>query len=737
MSTFITALKGEYIKKRGTGLFWLAFGMGAFMPLVYAIVQIVKFEMGNENTDKIPYNYFTQYIGEMLGGYSQFFFPLFIIIAVSRITQTDHRNGGWQLMETMPISRWDIYASKLTMVLTASLISILSLIAVSFAAGGFALLFIEVPKVASFSFEFFAILKIVLRLFIAGLFFTCLQYMISVLITSFVWSILAGFFMLLGYLFLNVFNVLPPWYPLDILGHVGEFEKGSELGYPVTITETGSLVLALLVVYIGYNWYRFKGIKSAFFSRGKRAGMLAGVVAVTLLATYFIFTPKTTERYNKTIISGEIDSKQHFTNIVLTDQFISDTVAIIPVKDNKFHFELKKDIPLTAYRFVMNGSLNGTLFIGNNDSIYLNIKQYGKAIDAKITGTRLAENSYEDKKVKEVGLTYYYLENNQIEDVDMFSKQLYKDWTKNMESTSEFRTADNYVPGDDYIKQLKQIETLTHLNYWQRFLNMRKVAYPGKPTPESEQIKEIKKMVPLNNSALLASEEYFNYVRSLMIYKDETDTDENTKALKAIAKLAPGEFKDKMLVWQLRNSIREASSPEEREALVKDYAYSFSNKHFSQNILALNNTLSHIEKGRQAPAIALTGLDGQPASLVALKGKYLVIDVWATWCGPCKEESPYFEKLAIKYKGENIQFAAISTDHQIDKWFMEAKLKSKSVLQLHANDDNKFSNDYDVQSIPRFILIDDEGNVVNAEMPRPSDKTFEQVIRRELGLKEL
>jgi thiol-disulfide isomerase/thioredoxin len=122
---------------------------------------------------------------------------------------------------------------------------------------------------------------------------------------------------------------------------------------------------------------------------------------------------------------------------------------------------------------------------------------------------------------------------------------------------------------------------------------------------------------------------------------------------------------------------------------------------------------------------------------VALKGKYLVIDVWATWCAPCKEESPYFEKLAIKYKGENIQFAAISTDHQIDKWFMEAKLKSKSVLQLHANDDNKFSNDYDVQSIPRFILIDDEGNVVNAEMPRPSDKTFEQVIRRELGLKEL
>ena len=736
MSTFITALKGEYIKKRGTGLFWLAFAMGAFMPLVYAIVTIVQFEMGNEKADRIPYNYFTQYIGEMLGGYSMFFFPLFIIIAVSRITQTDHRNGGWQLMETMPITRWDIYASKLTMVLTASFISILSLITMSFVGGGFALLFIETPKVASFSFEFVPILEIVLRLFVAGLFFTCLQYMVSVLITSFVWSILIGFFMLLGYLFLNVFKVIPSWYPLQILGHVGEYEKGSELGYPVTITELGSLVLAALVVYLGYNWYRFKGLKT-FVRSPKRDVVLVAVVAATIILSYFIYTPNTTDRYTKTIVSGKIDSKQQFTNIVITDQFVSDTVAVIPVKNNTFHYEVKNDMPLSAYRFVMDGGLNGTFIIGNKDSIYLDVKQYGKAIDAKITGTRLAENSFEAKKPSNFHITSIYLENNNIDNVDMFSNQLYKDWKKDMEETTEFRTADNYTPGDDYINQLKQIQTLTFLNYWQKFVSTRKVAYPGNPTPESEGIKEIKKMVPLNNSALLANEEYFNYVRSLMIFNDETDIDENSKALKAIAKLAPGEFKDKMLVWQMRNSIREASSPEEREALVKDYAYSFSNKRFSQNILALNNTLSHIEKGKQAPAIALMGLDGQPASLVALKGKYLVIDVWATWCGPCKQESPYFEKLAIKYKGQNIQFAAISIDKQIDKWVLDAKLKSKSVLQLHANDGDKFSADYDIQGIPRFMLIDDEGNVVNAEMPRPSDKTFEQVIRKELGLEEL
>lgn len=735
MSTFITALRGEYIKKKGTGLYWLAVAMGAFMPLIYAIVQIVEFQFGTEKADTVPYNYFTKSIEEVLSGYPQFFFPLFIIIAVSRITQTDHRNGGWQLMETQPIRRWDIYASKLTMVLTANLISIFSLVAMTYAASGFALLFIETSKVASFSFEVVPVLKIVLRLFVAGVFFTCLQYMISVLLTSFVWSVLIGFFMLLGYLFLNVFKVIPAWYPLEILGHVGQFNKGSELGYPITITELASLVLGAFVVYVGFSWYRFKGIRT-FLNNPKRDVVFVTVVAVTLLLSYFMFSPKTTDRYSKTIISGEIDSKTPFTTIVVTDQFINDTIAVIPVKDNKFHYEIKQDIPLATYGFVMNG-LSGTLFMGTKDSTYLDIKQYGKAIEAKITGTRQAENSFKDNSVPGYHFSSYYLDNNQIDNVDLFSNQLYKDWKGDMDEASKYRTADNYVPGDDFIKQLKQIQTLDFLNDWQRFVTMRKVAFPGQATPESEGIKEIKKMVPLNDSGLLANEAYFNYVRSLMIFKDETDTDENTKALKAIAKLGPGEFKDKMLLWQLRNSVRDASTPQEREGLVKDYAFSFGNKRFTQNIVALNTTLSHIEKGQIAPAIALTDMNGQPVSLTGLRGEYLAIDVWATWCGPCKVESPYFEKLAIKYKGENIQFAAISTDRQIDKWFLEAKLKSKSVLQLHAAEDDKFSADYDVQSIPRFILIDDEGKVVNAEMPRPSDKTFEQVIRRELGLKEL
>ncbi|MFP9115211.1 redoxin family protein [Flavobacterium sp. RHBU_3] len=738
MNTFTTALKGEYIKKKGTGLFWLAAGMGAFMPIVYAIVMIVQYTMGSEKADAIPYNYFTKIMEEMLGGYAQFFFPLFIIIAVSRITQTDHRNGGWQLMETQPIKRWDIYSAKLTMILTANLISILSLIIMSYVGGGITLLFTEAPKAATFGFEAGAVLKIVLRLFVTGLFFTALQYMISVLIPSFVWSILIGFFMLLGYLFLSLFKVLPAWYPLNVIGHVADFKKGSELGYPITITELASLVLAILMVYIGFNWYRHKGFKAAFFGSGKRIGAFIATLVVTLGITAFMFSPKSTARHNKTIISGAIDSKNKIHSIVITDLFISDTIAIIPVTDNKFHYELKQDIPLDSYRFVLDNGLNGNIIFGTKDSININVKQYGKALETKVTGTRLAENAFNEKQTPAFSMVQFSLDSNSnLDNVTSFSSQLYKEWKEDMEETSKFRTADNYVPGPDYITKLKKIRTLTFLNYWQDFLKKRKVMFPGKATTENADIAEVKKMVPLDDASMLGSEDYFNYVRSLMIFKDETDTDENTKALHAIAKLKPGIFKDKMMVWQLRNSLREASDASERETLVNDYAHTFTNGHFTQNVLALNKTLGGIDKGKSAPAIALSDLKGVPVSLEQFKGKYLAIDVWATWCGPCRQESPYFEKLAIKYKGENIQFAAISTDQQMDKWFLEAKLKSKSVLQLHSDNGDKFSEDYDIQGIPRFILIDNEGNIVNADMPRPSEKTFEQVIRRELGMKEL
>ncbi len=112
IATFKTALQAEHIKKKGTGFYYNSIVFGLISPLLYFIVSIIQ---SNENLEpKMPFNHLLNFTNESLIPFANFFFPLMIIIMVSRITQLDHKNGGWQLMETQPVSKFAIYFSKFT-----------------------------------------------------------------------------------------------------------------------------------------------------------------------------------------------------------------------------------------------------------------------------------------------------------------------------------------------------------------------------------------------------------------------------------------------------------------------------------------------------------------------------------------------------------------------------------------------------------------------------------------------
>ncbi len=116
--------------------------------------------------------------------------------------------------------------------------------------------------------------------------------------------------------------------------------------------------------------------------------------------------------------------------------------------------------------------------------------------------------------------------------------------------------------------------------------------------------------------------------------------------------------------------------------------------------------------------------NGGTTSLKDLKGKFVYIDVWATWCGPCKAEIPHLKTLEEKYHGKNIEFVSISVDSEKDHdaWKKMIQDKGMGGTQLFANNSWKsdFAKAYRINSIPRFILIDPKGNVLDADMTRPS-----------------
>lgn len=114
--------------------------------------------------------------------------------------------------------------------------------------------------------------------------------------------------------------------------------------------------------------------------------------------------------------------------------------------------------------------------------------------------------------------------------------------------------------------------------------------------------------------------------------------------------------------------------------------------------------------------------DGGNTSLDDFKGKYVYIDLWATWCGPCKYEIPYLKEIEKTYHSENIVFVSISMDKagNYQKWRDMVRDRHLSGVQLYAKEDESFADAYGVEGIPRFILVSPEGMVVDANAPRPS-----------------
>jgi thiol-disulfide isomerase/thioredoxin len=127
-----------------------------------------------------------------------------------------------------------------------------------------------------------------------------------------------------------------------------------------------------------------------------------------------------------------------------------------------------------------------------------------------------------------------------------------------------------------------------------------------------------------------------------------------------------------------------------------------------------------------SPSFDYLNYAGGQTKLEDFKGKFVYIDVWATWCGPCRQEIPFLKKVEEKYHGKNIVFVSISIDKQKDqeKWRTMVKEKELGGVQVFADNDwnSKFVQDYKITGIPRFILIDPKGNIVKADATRPSSE---------------
>lgn len=135
------------------------------------------------------------------------------------------------------------------------------------------------------------------------------------------------------------------------------------------------------------------------------------------------------------------------------------------------------------------------------------------------------------------------------------------------------------------------------------------------------------------------------------------------------------------------------------------------------------------------PAIDFTypDINNNMVSLSDFKGKYVYVDIWATWCGPCIYEIPFLIELEKEYHDKNIVFLSVSVDDEtnLKKWKTMINEKELVGVQLFASGWNsQIGNDYAISAtgIPRFLLFDTEGNVMDTNAPRPSSDKIKAIF---------
>lgn len=198
-------------------------------------------------------------------------------------------------------------------------------------------------------------------------------------------------------------------------------------------------------------------------------------------------------------------------------------------------------------------------------------------------------------------------------------------------------------------------------------------------------------------------------------------------------------------VAQMRFIADNSSDTKVREMLLHGIAATYVDRHGIDDITELENIYKTYVRnetlladyavkydkwdvskpGRISPDFEAADINGKVWSLEDFRGRYVYIDMWATWCNPCRRELPYLKSLEEKFSDAEIVFLGLSIDRDKAKW--EEMVRSGSLVgtQLYLGSGSSFQKAYNIEGIPRFILLGKDGRIVNPDMSRPSqDETL-------------
>jgi thiol-disulfide isomerase/thioredoxin len=135
--------------------------------------------------------------------------------------------------------------------------------------------------------------------------------------------------------------------------------------------------------------------------------------------------------------------------------------------------------------------------------------------------------------------------------------------------------------------------------------------------------------------------------------------------------------------------------------------------------------------GKMGNDFNLRDITNDAINLKKYLGSYVYIDVWATWCKPCKTEYPFLKQLEEKFAGhKNFNVVSISMDQNVEQWEKYVLKNKMTGAHYHTDPKSDFISFYDIGALPRFILLKPDGTIISPDTVRPSEAETEAFIEQ-------
>ncbi len=310
-----------------------------------------------------------------------------------------------------------------------------------------------------------------------------------------------------------------------------------------------------------------------------------------------------------------------------------------------------------------------------------------------------------------------------ISKLDSMTKKVLFDYENEIKDFTPNTIFDTFFRTELIVEQLRAFDFYV---YNRNEYLKRKDIYKKMPLEFYEAKPKLEMVV---NKDYLYSSEYISYLfrqlRDENCRENEYEKINNATSFctyQHIKTLDESKLKEYLILNILNGMLSSWSQDENKSAIIyEDFKTSYPN---NENIEALEQKIAlqkRFAKGQDAPTFSLKNKDGKQISLADLKGKYVLIDFWATWCGPCLSEVPYSKELEEEFANEDIEFVYICMRDTKKRWEKHLIKENPTGIQLFADqtESKELSKKYNIKGIPSYMLVDKQGKIITQKI-RPS-----------------